>query len=109
MKFSLFNEDGAVVQISLAGKKITVGVSRKMFSVLLVDDEVASLRYLRNLITSFSPSFEVVAECENGRDALSVLHETRRCTDHRCENADYGRHCTGERSEACIPICISLL
>ncbi len=46
-----------------------------MFSVLLVDDEVASLRYLRNLITSFSPSFEVAAECENGRDALSVLHE----------------------------------
>ena len=46
-----------------------------MFSVLLVDDEAASIRYLRNLVTSFSPSFEIAAECENGQDALAVLNE----------------------------------
>jgi len=39
-------------------------------SVLLVEDEIASMRHLNSLIEKYCPKFRVVAHCENGQDAL---------------------------------------
>jgi YesN/AraC family two-component response regulator len=47
-----------------------------MKSVLLVDDNVAMRRMLRNLFVS-EPDFEIVGEAENGREALEKARELK--------------------------------
>lgn len=46
-----------------------------MFDVILVDDEIASIRYLRQIIANYLPAFRVVGEFENGQDALLFLQK----------------------------------
>lgn len=44
-----------------------------MFDIVLVDDEIASIKFMRQLIKSFVPGFQIVGEFENGYDALEFL------------------------------------
>lgn len=46
-----------------------------MFDVILVDDEIASIRYLRQIIATYMPAFKVVGEFENGQDALFFMQK----------------------------------
>lgn len=44
-----------------------------MYRVILADDEITSIRYLKNIIHSFLPEYEIVAEAESGLAALDAL------------------------------------
>ena len=47
-----------------------------MYKVLLVDDEQTAKRSLRNIIGSHMPDFEVMAEAEDGREALDIVDQS---------------------------------
>ncbi len=48
-----------------------------MFTVLLVEDEPAAMRYLRSVIERRCPEFAVVATATNGREALDRAREAK--------------------------------
>ena len=43
--------------------------------ILIAEDEPRAMRGLKNLITSISPDYQVVAEAADGRQALEMLHK----------------------------------
>jgi len=45
--------------------------------VMLVEDEAASMRHIHNLILNYCPQFSIVAQCENGREAMQLLADKR--------------------------------
>ena len=61
---------------------------------VIVDDEEASLMYLRSIIDQFCPGFRVVREANDGLEALQTLSEAG-CADHRRPHARHGRRCAG--------------
>ena len=46
-----------------------------MYGVLIVDDELPSLRYVRNIIEQFAPGFRVTGLCTSGEQAMEYLQK----------------------------------
>lgn len=46
-----------------------------MYSVMIVDDETASIKYIRNLIAGYMPGFRVAREAFSGQEACDFLME----------------------------------
>ena len=45
-----------------------------MYRVLIVDDELPSLRFVQNIIEKYAPGFQVAGTCTSGEAALSYLN-----------------------------------
>ena len=52
-----------------------------MYQIMLVDDELPALRYLKTIIKKHAPEFDVCAEFRDGSAALSWLKENKTCVD----------------------------
>ena len=52
-----------------------------IYRIMLVDDELPALRYLKAIITKHAPAFCVTGECRDGSDALLWLREHRADVD----------------------------
>lgn len=44
-----------------------------MYKILVVDDEIATIRHICNIISLKCPEFQVMGTAENGKDALDIL------------------------------------
>ncbi len=70
IRMTLSNDNGAVITFNITIEKIYAA-----YKILIVDDEMPALRYLRSIVEKYGQGYEVANTCTSGEAALAHLQK----------------------------------